>query len=107
MPSFCAPTKMLLLLPPEQLSPSLSAWMVPGIDSPEVVMAPRTWMNVPEPPPLLPARRVGQPVRFSRSIAGALFPGTVLTRPTLRMLVVRFAGGSRCCPSRACGSGRW
>ncbi len=61
MPSFCAPMKTLLLLPPVQPTPSLSEWMVPGWERPVAVIAPRTWMNVPEPLPLLPARRAGQP----------------------------------------------
>ena len=72
MPSFCAPMKTLLLLPPVQPAPSLSEWMVPGCVSPDAaVIAPRTWMNVPEPLPLLPARRAGQPVRLSSNSAGA------------------------------------
>ncbi len=61
--------------------------MVPGWVLPLGATAPSTWTK--EPPPLDPVLRTGHPVRFRSSMAGALSPGTDLTRPTERISVLR------------------
>src|SRR3954465_647385 len=85
MPPPARPWKTL----PEQAAPEVSAWIDPGCVAPLEETAPLTWMN--ELPPFDPVTRIGQPVRFRSSIAGASEPGPLLVRAMERTEVTRSA----------------